>query len=950
MKDPLPSDLAACICDIKAKLSQCAGLPVGSYNNPTGDVAEGQRVYLNGKYPAAVLAVFDLDTALVSTKVNGRLTLAVEDVSDMRPAGGYRLGLGMILEVLLSSDYSIAAQHLMAYRLIPFFLGDEGRDYINVNAAAWALAAFEHLHHASHFEEPGLLQEVQRLRAFANRDYPWPGPESISLQPINVDSVAEDGFIGSLYAAAKLGSDLLKSAITIGETQFKQAINECKGNSEIEGLGLGQVVHYLGESLIICTKQKHPGFYVGYNIRTGMISQVFIGGDCSPDNSVSPEETMRTLEHLYILDGTLTLEICDAVLALGIKIGGSAAVRAALMAGTIYREMPLASERKHAMRAMTAAYKAMPLEDRKSIASVLPELVNPRAKKELLSLGNSHRLFELYKQELAKAYPESFEPDISVGAESRFNPKPDSQAHQILPTTPVLPSAPTIKPIKFHVNENVLIAMEWSLPEQDISFQLLKQASLHWLRTRFLIDIPDLAPDGYREYTAGGVRLSTEATHHLFAFRLEHPDVSTPGRTWRMEVSALPGPEGKGGMVGLRLSALDTHTSASPTTGIPSLVRMWMAEPGLVVGEGLAGVGTPVQYAQDFFALRNLIEDPARDYPVWVIDSKTIFEPNSQLAPLVTWYTLASDQVRSDYTKRISAPNAVSQQGGFDVFPQGSTTPTHYNLESPETLDALRREAFIMRQSPGTPGFADVRAALAAAAHVPVEAAPPSKPVDRKSAESVEDKPEHAAQRQDVSALLQMAIGEQAAQAQELARALETIRSLKAQLHARGYNDSCNSEPPDQDAYRAIPETLAEIGSWSASLSQRLSIADKAIKVASKTDHKEVGKIYRILLALHDYYWEMRWGSDPEAKVRWVEFLQANRLRCGLIGAAALSTRFGDSYQAVFDNKVIGMTLHVQGSSTRDPLRCIRVYFHPDDDAQQIRIGSLPKHLDNTLS
>lgn len=76
----------------------------------------------------------------------------------------------------------------------------------------------------------------------------------------------------------------------------------------------------------------------------------------------------------------------------------------------------------------------------------------------------------------------------------------------------------------------------------------------------------------------------------------------------------------------------------------------------------------------------------------------------------------------------------------------------------------------------------------------------------------------------------------------------------------------------------------------------------------------------------------------------------ANRLTYGPVGAAAEMTLYADSYRALFAGKSVSMTLHVQGSSTRDPLRCIPAYFHPDDAYQQARIGSLPLHVDNILT
>jgi hypothetical protein len=38
------------------------------------------------------------------------------------------------------------------------------------------------------------------------------------------------------------------------------------------------------------------------------------------------------------------------------------------------------------------------------------------------------------------------------------------------------------------------------------------------------------------------------------------------------------------------------------------------------------------------------------------------------------------------------------------------------------------------------------------------------------------------------------------------------------------------------------------------------------------------------------------------------------------------------------------------GGNTRDPMRCLRIYFFWDDDEQQVVVGSLPAHLENHMT
>lgn len=159
-------------------------------------------------------------------------------------------------------------------------------------------------------------------------------------------------------------------------------------------------------------------------------------------------------------------------------------------------------------------------------------------------------------------------------------------------------------------------------------------------------------------------------------------------------------------------------------------------------------------------------------------------------------------------------------------------------------LDGLRTEALAARQRPATPGFNDVRAALAQAAGKRTADS------DDRGAAPLADQPQPSP---DVNALLQLVMGEQESQARELADALETIRTLRAKLHALG-GAGDEPEPAAPQAAVSVPTTLAEIGLWVQGLAPRLVIADKALRVASKTPHKEVAKIYNLLQAMHDHY------------------------------------------------------------------------------------------------
>ena len=56
-------------------------------------------------------------------------------------------------------------------------------------------------------------------------------------------------------------------------------------------------------------------------------------------------------------------------------------------------------------------------------------------------------------------------------------------------------------------------------------------------------------------------------------------------------------------------------------------------------------------------------------------------------------------------------------------------------------------------------------------------------------------------------------------------------------------------------------------------------------------------------------------------------------------------------YAALWRGQRWLLDMHLKnGGNTRDPTRCLRVYFFWDDDERQVVVGSLPGHLESRLS
>lgn len=513
--------------------------------------------------------------------------------------------------------------------------------------------------------------------------------------------------------------------------------------------------------------------------------------------------------------------------------------------------------------------------------------------------------------------------------------------------------------LRFKVKEHRLLAMEWNLVEGEGTYEQAVSSTLAWLGERLGVSLPDAWASGGHELELGGVRVQLEAGTRIFALRMEHPDRNEVARTWRVEAMLIAGPAGRGGMVGIRVSTQDRADLPAPYTGLPGLVAAWQDSPGLVLGVHSTAVSLQVRTAQEFEAWQSSMKRP-RQYMVSVTTDPAGFAPFPTATTVVQRVTMLRDAAGL-YEGVYGRP----WEGCVHVFAPEDQGPRNWNVAERKGMVALQNAATDLRQRPGTPTFKQLRdmvrdSAAAQPAPTPAPVPPPViepaiEPVTADVVEHTAPAPEptsmldSAGYRADeLQLMLDMALSDHAATQSELDDRRAEVAQLRSKLQALQAQLSIRSDV--QPAMEAIPDRLDQLPAWIPSLQPRLVIVDKALRVASRTEHREVAKIYGGLRALATDYWASRFDEDAQAYARWSEFLKDNRMRWGPVGVANDISRYEGEYQAVWEGRTYTMTHHLQGSSSRDPTRCIRIYVAIDEERQVVVVGALPAHLTNTLT
>ncbi len=173
----------------------------------------------------------------------------------------------------------------------------------------------------------------------------------------------------------------------------------------------------------------------------------------------------------------------------------------------------------------------------------------------------------------------------------------------------------------------------------------------------------------------------------------------------------------------------------------------------------------------------------------------------------------------------------------------------------------------------------------------------------------------------------------------------EKVVTIRAELFRRvGYDI-----PPDLN----MPDGYDDLPDWvSRYLSGKLILHPRALQGIKGAVYESVETVCETLLLLGSQYRAMKLGTGSrEDFVGAVDRLQ---LRYGKSISEIRAGEQGSTYYVKYpvDSATTRfLEMHLRsGGNSRDPHRCLAVYFFWDEDSEQVVVGWLPSHLDNRLT
>ncbi|MHB9028203.1 MAG: hypothetical protein ACYC9O_05500, partial [Candidatus Latescibacterota bacterium] len=150
-----------------------------------------------------------------------------------------------------------------------------------------------------------------------------------------------------------------------------------------------------------------------------------------------------------------------------------------------------------------------------------------------------------------------------------------------------------------------------------------------------------------------------------------------------------------------------------------------------------------------------------------------------------------------------------------------------------------------------------------------------------------------------------------------------------------------------------IPESYDEMPGWvSQNMEGRLILHPRAVQGLKTACYEDIPQVYETLLLLANHYRNMKLGSG--SREEFFAAVERMQLRYSKSISEIRAGEQGDTYYVKYpvgSSNSCFLEMHLRsGGNSRDPHRCLAVYFFWDEDSRQVVVGWLPSHLDNRLT
>lgn len=519
------------------------------------------------------------------------------------------------------------------------------------------------------------------------------------------------------------------------------------------------------------------------------------------------------------------------------------------------------------------------------------------------------------------------------------------------------------RPQRARERELLRVAGHLGGADPKASADLARAEVLEWANERVGGDLPERAWQGQSlEHYKGGRTCVIAAVYEphrcLWAMRVDDPDKTVAQRVWTTEIVIGYAPQGGAALFSLRLLASSPEAELRVEPAVPGLVRQVATACGLSHGSTRFDTAPwTVDSEASADALRDFLTNPARTVPALVcsisegartptVNTRDLVSATLGIARVVVLPARFTWVLTAGLGKALSVFNGAvrAYMPGLSV----DSNPFAHRLYFPDAANAKARAAEIETQLRWTAARESVRMLVLGEDILSFsQVRETSLEIERSrlQREGSNDSTQLQAAQAQIDALkddLRRAEETQQWFSDEHEAAERRCEDVERQLESAKYRieqliGQIKTRGDLPDAGVALPESWEVFADWcDEALRGRVVLSAPARRDMKDAQFEDPQAAARCLLWLANEYRDSRIkGGDGDLRKPIESGIHNDR--CG-----------ADSFPFTWNGRPMKVEWHIKnGGNTRQPTRCLRIYYLWDEATQQVVIAAMPAHVRN---
>jgi hypothetical protein len=517
-----------------------------------------------------------------------------------------------------------------------------------------------------------------------------------------------------------------------------------------------------------------------------------------------------------------------------------------------------------------------------------------------------------------------------------------------------------------HVKEHEVLRVSAALlgDDQGEALRASRNQVLRWAKNK----TPGLLPaeawqhDSFEHFSSGRSCAAVRVTSHdadIWSLRVEDPDKTVAGRVWTTEITISNLAEGTGTFA-LRSLVGSPEPNLDIEPHVPGVVRQVIQSPGLSAGRyRLTDKGRKIGSEAHAELLIDALLDPRRKLPIIVLsvpaastfpdrpllDARMLAEACAGLAIVIILPSAYSWALTERLGKQLSV-----YEGAVRIYLPGFTEDANpfggHDLILSERFSSPAGAAITQTRLRRIVASGSVRR-LQLGTDIWAFASLKARALEKKQLElqhvGATDREQLGAANRRIRILEEQLAESERYQTQfsDLhSEAEERAKTAEVQHRAAGFRiqqllEQITASGTLPDANIALPDNWEAFGDWcDAHLAGRVILTPQARREVRSPEFEEIDVASKCLLWLaNDYRVAKTEGAEGSLREK-VILAGVRNAHCG-----------SDAFEVEWQGHKHSVDWHIKnGGNTRDPARCLRIYYFWDDFSQQAVVASMPAH------